>query len=66
MAMRLLIVEDEPKLAGFMQQGLTEEGYAASSSASLASLLGNATSRCAIRPAIVRLGNRHYVPGSGL
>lgn len=26
--MRLLIVEDEPKLAGFMQQGLTEEGYA--------------------------------------
>jgi heavy metal response regulator len=26
--MRLLIVEDEPKLVRFMQQGLTEEGYA--------------------------------------
>ena len=26
--MRLLVVEDEPKVAGFVRQGLTEEGYA--------------------------------------
>ncbi|MEW6398809.1 MAG: DNA-binding response regulator, partial [Bacillota bacterium] len=26
--MRLLVVEDEPRIAAFLRQGLTEEGYA--------------------------------------
>jgi two-component system OmpR family response regulator len=27
--MRVLVVEDEPKMAGLIRRGLTEEGYAA-------------------------------------
>ena len=27
-AMRILVVEDEPKMAGLLQRGLVEEGYA--------------------------------------